>query len=158
MTEGLRDDPVVVRQSLRWKRVGTLMLALLVVAFPVYKAVESSRRIDALQSQDTALMGSGQQLWGLNCAACHGLNGQGVDAPALNSQEFFQGTSDEQIAGIVRGGVPGTAMPAWWNEYGGPLTDQQIAEVVAYIRSWEKTAPSCPDWRTPSCSGAGGGA
>jgi hypothetical protein len=49
-------------------------------------------------------------------------------------------------------------MPAWWNEYGGPLTDQQIAEVVAYIRSWEKTAPSCPDWRTPSCPGSGGGA
>jgi len=158
MTESLRDDPVVVRQSLRWKRVGTLMLALLVVAFPVYKAVESSRRTDALRSQDSALMGSGAQLWGLNCAACHGLNGEGVDAPALNSQEFFQGTSDEQIAGIVRGGVPGTAMPAWWNEYGGPLTDQQIAEVVAYIRSWEKTAPSCPDWRTPSCPGSGGGA
>ena len=158
MSEGLRDDPVVVRQSLRWKRVGTLMLALLVVAFPVYKAVESSRRTDALRSQDTALMGSGPQLWGLNCAACHGLNGQGVSAPALNSQEFFQGTSDEQIAGIVRGGVPGTAMPAWWNEYGGPLTDQQIAEVVAYIRSWQKTAPSCPDWRTPSCPGTKGGA
>jgi mono/diheme cytochrome c family protein len=156
MSEGLREDPVVVRQSRRWKQVGTLMLLLLVVAFPVYKAVESSRRVEALSSQEAALMGSGQQLWGLNCAACHGLNGLGVSAPALNSQEFFQGTSDEQIAGIIRGGVPGTAMPAWWNEYGGPLTDQQIAEVVAYIRSWEKTAPSCPDWRTPTCAGTGG--
>ncbi len=158
MSETLREDPVVVRQSQRWKWVGTLMILLLVVAFPVYKAVESSRRVDALRSQDAALIGSGLQLWGLNCAACHGLNGQGVSAPALNSQEFFQGTSDEQIAGIIRGGVPGTAMPAWWNEYGGPLTDQQITEVVAYIRSWEKTAPSCPDWRTPSCPGTGGGA
>ncbi len=46
-------------------------------------------------------------------------------------------------------------MPAWWNEYGGPLTDQQVAEVVAYVRSWEQTAPSCPDWRTPSCPGTG---
>ena len=124
--------------------------------FPLYQAVESSRRADAVRSQDVALISSGQQLWAINCAACHGTNGQGVDAPALNSQEFFEGTSDEQIAGIVRGGVPGTAMPAWWNEYGGPLTDQQIAEVVAYVRSWEKTAPSCPDWRTPSCPGSGG--
>ena len=158
MSDDLREDPVVVRQSLRWKQVGTLMLLLLVVAFPVYKAVESSRRVNALRSQDSALIGSGAQLWGLNCAACHGLNGQGVSAPALNSQEFFAGTSDEQIAGIVRGGVPGTAMPAWWNEYGGPLTDQQITAVVTYIRSWEKTAPSCPDFRTPACPGAGGGA
>lgn len=155
MTETLREDPVDIARSRRWRWAGTVMLLLLVVAFPVYKAVESSRRADAVRSQDVALVSSGQQLWAINCAACHGTNGQGVDAPALNSQEFFEGTSDEQIAGIVRGGVPGTAMPAWWNEYGGPLTDQQIAEVVAYIRSWEKTAPSCPDWRTPSCPGSG---
>lgn len=156
MSETLREDPVVIRQSQRWKWVGTVMILLLVVAFPVYKAVDSSRRTDALRSQDSALIASGAQLWGLNCASCHGLNGQGSDAPALNSQQFFEGTSNEQIAGIIRGGVPGTAMPAWWNEYGGPLTDQQVAEVVAFIRSWEKTAPSCPEWRTPACAGSGG--
>jgi mono/diheme cytochrome c family protein len=133
------------------------MLLLLVIAFPLYKAVESARRTNALEAQDAALIMSGHQLWGLNCASCHGVNGEGVDAPALNSQEFFQGTTDQQIAGIIKGGIPGSEMPAWWNEYGGPLTDQQIAEVVSFIRSWEKTAPSCPDWRTPSCSAAGGG-
>ncbi|MGZ8651365.1 MAG: c-type cytochrome, partial [Actinomycetota bacterium] len=94
---------------------------------------------------------SGQQLWGLNCAACHGLSGQGMSATALNSQEFFQATSDDQIVDIVRTGVAGTTMPAWSNEHGGPFTDQQIADVVAYIRSWKETAPSCPDWRTPPC-------
>jgi len=41
-------------------------------------------------------------------------------------------------------------MPTWWNELGGPLTDEQIAAIVAYVRSWEKTAPSRPDWRTPA--------
>jgi mono/diheme cytochrome c family protein len=157
MTEALREDPVDVRRTRRWTWVGTFMLLFRVVAFPAYKAVESSRRADAVRAQDVALISSGQQLWALNCAACHGANGQGVSAPALNSQQFFEGTSDEQIAGIARGGVPGTAMPAWWNEYGGPLTDQQIAEVVAFVRSWEKTAPSCPDWRTPSCPGSGTG-
>ena len=74
---------------------------------------------------------------------------QGVIAPALNSQQFLGAVTDEQIQGIIAGGVPGTAMPAWLNEYGGPLTDQEIAEVVAYLRSWEATAPSRPDWRTP---------
>lgn len=157
MSVDVREDPVVLRQTLRWKRVGALMLFLLVIAFPLYKAVESARRADALRSQDAALVRSGRQLWGLNCASCHGVTGQGVDAPALDSQEFFQGTTDQQIAGIIRGGVPGTEMPAWWNEYGGPLTDQQIEEVVAYIRSWEKNAPTCPDWRTPSCPVAGSG-
>jgi len=41
-------------------------------------------------------------------------------------------------------------MPAWLADYGGPLTDQEIAALVTYIRSWEPTAPSRPDWRTPS--------
>ena len=54
-----------------------------------------------------------------------------------------------QMTNIIRGGVPGSAMPAWLADYGGPLTDQQIAALVAYIRSWEPTAPSRSDWRTP---------
>ncbi len=154
MTEPVREDPVVVRQSLRWKRAGAVVLFVLVISFPLYKAVESGRRADALSSQDRALLASGQQLWGLNCSSCHGVNGEGVSAPALNSQEFLTSTTDEQMAGIIRGGIPGTEMPAWWNEYGGPLTDQQIESIVAYVRSWEPTAPSCPDWRTPSCAAA----
>ena len=157
MTESMRDDPAVVRETLKWKRTGAFVLFLLVVSFPVYKAVESGRRSDALTSQQRALVTSGGQLWGLNCAACHGMQGLGVSAPALNSQEFLKSVSDEQVQGIIRGGIPGTAMPAWWNEYGGPLTDQQILSVVAYIRSWEKTAKSCPQWRTPACAPATGG-
>ncbi len=35
-------------------------------------------------------------------------------------------------------------MPAWLNEYGGPLTDQEIQETVAYLRSLEPNAPSGP--------------
>ena len=84
------------------------------------------------------------------------MSGQGVDAPALNSQQFLGSVTDEQMHGIIAGGVPGTEMPAWWNEYGGPLTDEQIAAVVAYIRAWQKTAPSVPDWRTPGGSTGSG--
>lgn len=154
MSETVREDPAVVRRSLRWKRAGTFVLFLLVIAFPLYKAVESGRRADALSAQDRALMTSGQQLWGLNCASCHGVQGLGVSAPALNSQGFLTSITDEQMHGIIRGGIPGTPMPAWWNEYGGPLTDQQIRSVVTYVLSWQPTAPTCPDWRTSSCEAA----
>src|SRR5581483_8382603 len=86
-------------------------------------------------------------------ASCHGASGQGIDAPALNSRQFLGSVEDEQMHGIIAGGIPGTEMPAWWNEYGGPLTDQQIQAIVAYIRSWQKTAPDRPDWRNPSGMG-----
>lgn len=150
-------DDVALRKSLvRWQWVGFVVFFLLVAAFPVYRAVESTRRSDALASQQAALISSGHQLWALNCASCHGVNGEGVDAPALNSQEFLKSVADGQMQGIIAGGIPGTEMPAWWNEYGGPLTDEQIVAIVAYVRSWEKTAPSIPEWRNPQPSGGMG--
>ena len=38
-------------------------------------------------------------------------------------------------------------MPTWSIDMGGSLTDQQIEQIVTYMRSWEPTAPSVPDWR-----------
>ena len=32
-------------------------------------------------------------------------------------------------------------MPAWGQAFGGPFTDEQIAQLVAFIRAWEPTAP-----------------
>jgi mono/diheme cytochrome c family protein len=153
----MHEDPALRKSLVRWQWVGFVVFFLLVAAFPLYKAVESTRRSEALSSQQAALISTGHQLWGLNCAQCHGVSGEGVDAPALNSQEFLNSIADGQMHGIIAGGIPGTEMPAWWNEYGGPLTDEQIAAIVAYVRSWEKTAPSVPDWRSPQPStGAGG--
>jgi mono/diheme cytochrome c family protein len=150
MTDTLHDDPGVTRSSRRWQTAGTFILFLLVLAFPIYRATDGSRRDQALASQNQALLAQGRQLWSTNCASCHGTNGEGGSAPALNSQEFLTSVTDDQIHGIIAGGIPGTAMPAWLNDYGGPLTDEQIAAVVTYLRSWEKTAPSVPDWRTPT--------
>lgn len=150
MSQTLRDDPEVSRSSRRWQAAGTFILILLVLAFPLYRATDGSRRDAALASQNQALLRQGRDLWATNCAACHGTNGGGGDAPALNSQEFLASVSDDQIHGIVAGGIPGTPMPAWLNDYGGPLTDEQISALVTYLRSWEKTAPSVPDWRTPN--------
>lgn len=149
MTEQMRDDPTLVAASRKWQTAGVVVLLLLVLAFPAYRVVESHRRTDALTAQNTALVMGGRQLWSQNCTTCHGVTGQGADSPALNTQQFLTGANDLQIHGIIAGGVPGTEMPAWWNEYGGPLTDQQIAELVAYLRSWEPNAPSNPNWRTP---------
>lgn len=94
----------------------------------------------------------GRPLWNANCASCHGREGQGIDAPALNAKEFFEVASEQQIHHIIQSGVPGTEMGAWWNEFGGPLTDEQVHAIVAFLQSWEATAPSRPDWRNPSPS------
>jgi len=153
VTEKL-DDPADLRRSTRrWQVAGIWVFLVLVFSFPVYKLTEDNRLNDALASQDQAQIAAGSQLWSLNCAECHGKMGQGITAPALNSKEFLSSVTDEQIHGIIAGGIPGSAMPAWLADYGGPLTQQQIDALVAYLRSWEATAPSVPNWRTPSGSG-----
>jgi hypothetical protein len=38
-------------------------------------------------------------------------------------------------------------MPAWSQDYGGTLTDEQVRQIVTYLRSFEPHAPSVPDWR-----------
>ena len=121
----------------------------LVLAFPAYKGVEATRRDKALTARETALVSSGRQLWALNCASCHGDQGEGVDAPALRSKQFLDSITDEQMHRIVAAGITGSEMPAWWDEFGGPLTDDQIAAVVAWVRSWQPSAPDRPDWRNP---------
>jgi mono/diheme cytochrome c family protein len=153
MTEKL-DDPADLRRSTRrWQVAGIWVFLVLVLSFPVYKLTEDNRLNDALASQDQAQISAGSQLWSLNCSECHGKMGEGVSAPALNAKEFLSSVTDEQIHGIVAGGIPGSAMPAWLTDYGGPLTQQQIDALVVYLRSWEATAPSVPNWRTPSRSG-----
>lgn len=146
-------DDLILRRSLhRWRRGGAVALFALFLAFPVYRVVESGRREEAFTARARALVVAGHALWGQNCASCHGANGEGEDAPALNSREFLQNVTDEQIHHLTAAGIPGTEMPAWWNELGGPFTDEQIRALVAFVRSWEETAPSRPDWRNPGAT------
>lgn len=138
----------------RWLIAGIFVLVALIAAFPAYKAVESARRDDALARRQSALLLAGQKLWTDNCSACHGVQGEGPAAPALRSREFLSQTPDRLIHHVIQAGVPGTAMSAWWNEFGGPLTDDQIAALVAFLRNWEDDAPSISDWREPGASTA----
>jgi mono/diheme cytochrome c family protein len=81
----------------------------------------------------------GEWLFSITCARCHGADGYGTPlAPSLNNQTFLSDTPDDAIQQIIAGGVTGTAMPAW----GGRLSESDIAALVAYLRSWEPTAPA----------------
>ena len=74
-------------------------------------------------------------------------DGDGGSAPTLNAKQFLKSATDEQIRSLIAGGVSGTDMPAWSQDYGGTLTDEQVRQIVTYLRSFEPHAPSVPDWR-----------
>jgi len=65
------------------------------------------------------------------CAPCHGTDLAGGRAPTLFSERVLTSNDDETLAAKIRDGVPNTAM----QPFKGTLDDQQIWQLVAYIRT-----------------------
>ena len=121
--------------------VSAVLAIAILIAFQLYLIREPARleadAADDLQAAQTA----GGRLFNEQCVACHGDHGQGGVGPALNSRALLTSASDELLFNLIRTGVPGTSMPAWGQVFGGPLTDEEIRQVVAYLRAWEAGAP-----------------
>ena len=54
-------------------------------------------------------------------------------APPLNN--VFQRWDEEIVRETIERGRPGTPMPTWGVEYGGPMTQQMVDDVIAYLKS-----------------------
>ena len=70
-------------------------------------------------------------LFTATCAPCHGTDLAGGRAPTLFSERLLTSNDDETLAAKIRDGVPNTAM----QPFKGTLDDQQIWQLVAYIRT-----------------------
>lgn len=66
-----------------------------------------------------------------NCAVCYGGDGRGRVGANLTQFPGIQVSAALEQA--IAEGVPGSVMPAWFQTRGGPLRDQDIADLVAYI-------------------------
>lgn len=75
-----------------------------------------------------------------NCAFCHGLGARGGGrGPDLTRTPKKHGDSDGEIFNTINNGVAGTAMPPnGATQQGVGMTDEEIWQVVTYIRSVEK--------------------
>jgi mono/diheme cytochrome c family protein len=129
------------------------------VGLPLYWLAEPGRQSGAIETFDQTFINRGAKLFaptddgGYNCAGCHGAEGVGGQAPPFTLTDTdgeFVATvtwrapaldtvllrfSEEELRQILVYGRPGTPMPAWGTEGGGPLTTQQIDELIAYIAS-----------------------
>ena len=140
-------DDDLEQSTNRWMAVGAGLLLTMALVFPFYRLYEPSSRDAARADQAASLAAEGESVWQFNCSACHGLAGEGVVGPALNSTQFLQSATDDQARSLISVGIPGSQMSAYSLDHGGPLTSEQIRSVVAYIRAWEPDAPDRPDWR-----------
>jgi mono/diheme cytochrome c family protein len=86
-----------------------------------------------VSSQNGAALGA--PLYMIHCSVCHGVQGEGVDGPSLRNSQFVQTASDQAVGETIANGRPGTEMPAWLRENGGPLDNDEVAYVVSYIHT-----------------------
>lgn len=130
------------------------LLAVIAVLLPLYWLAEPGRQKGAVESYKELFIDRGLQLYetGAQCVTCHGgagvggvttfiindQNGQFVgqvtwNAPALNNVLYRY--NEDQVRYVLNWGRPGTPMAAWGTPGGGPLTTQQIDDLIAYLWS-----------------------
>ncbi len=89
---------------------------------------------------------AGEYEFRINCALCHGLGARGGGrGPDLTRAQKKHVHSDAEMFQVISNGIPGTAMPSnGTNGQGVGMTDEEIWQIIAYIRSVEVKAPAKP--------------
>jgi mono/diheme cytochrome c family protein len=143
------------------QKAGLACLIIVALGLPVYWAREPGRQEGAIKEFNQIAVNRGFSLFQpsdsplhgahFGCAGCHGLNADGGAAkytitdflgrqrqvqwaaPALNT--VMHRFSADEVTQILVYGRANTPMPAWGVAGGGPMNDQQISDLVAYLQS-----------------------
>ena len=130
--------------------IATLLTVAIAALLTVYWLLEPHRaKVEAEQMRLEAAE-KGKVLYQKHCARCHGENGgpqRGIRP--INSKDYLKNVNDAILYKIIERGIPGTGMAALGDEEGGPLNPEQINQLVAFIRNWEKAAPTYPEEAAP---------
>lgn len=131
-----------------------VLLAIIGLTLPLYWLYEPARQAGAEDGFRNRAISRGETVYveGAQCINCHGPEGSGGVAawtitnadgefvkqvnwqtPALDTVLYRY--SKEEVLSILVYGRPNTPMPAWGAEGGGPLTEQQLTNTIAYLES-----------------------
>jgi cytochrome c oxidase cbb3-type subunit III len=97
-------------------------------------------------SGDAKAAKAGEFEFRINCAFCHGLGARGGGrGPDLTRAHKHHGDSDADLFQNISQGIPGTVMPAnGTNGQGVGMTDDEIWQIITYIRSIQVQSPAKP--------------
>jgi cytochrome c oxidase cbb3-type subunit III len=89
---------------------------------------------------------AGEYEFRINCAVCHGLGAHGGGrGPDLTRAQKKHAHSDAELFQVISNGIPGTVMPAnGTNGQGIGMMDEEIWQIITYIRSVEMKVPAKP--------------
>ena len=145
---------------MKWQAaLGGISLAVLIGVLALIAVGESNRMAAANQAYAAQAIETGASEFENLCRSCHGPQGLGTPlAPPLNIASLFDGTRlqavgfngtvDDYVRGTISAGRPVPSaganypqrMPTWSQRFGGPLRDDQIDALVAFVMNWEDRA------------------
>lgn len=145
---------------MKWQiALGMLSIVALTGLVAIVAVGEEGRMFSFTEAFQARQIETGASLFEDNCRTCHGPQGKGSPlAPAINAADLFNGqrlkavgfsgTVEDYVRGVVAAGRPvpseGTnypqRMPTWSQRFGGPLREDQIDSLVAFVMNWEDRA------------------
>ncbi|MBW7907356.1 MAG: c-type cytochrome [Kiritimatiellae bacterium] len=98
-------------------------------------------------SADPAILAKGKSIYGINCVACHAMDGQGLVGPNLTDDFWIHGGSFQEISHTIIEGVPEKGMISWKLV----LKEDEIHAVASYVWSLHGTdvSASVPPAKPP---------
>jgi cytochrome c oxidase cbb3-type subunit 3 len=125
-------------------RSGRRLLVALALGIALSLTATWSRAADDRNplAGDPKAVKAGEYEFRINCALCHGLGARGGGrGPDLTRAQKKHTHSDAEMFQVISNGIAGTAMPAnGTNGQGVGMTDEEIWQIIAYIRSQEVKA------------------
>jgi len=139
--------------------LGTIfvLLSMGILIYLGFKEPTRMQDYERIQAAEQIEFGAG--LFEANCTRCHGTQAQGTAlAPCLRCEELFttrldevgwEGSLEDYVISVITTGrqvstrpelYPGggkPAMPTWSEKLGGPLRDDQIRAIAAFIMNYE---------------------
>ncbi|TMD57007.1 MAG: c-type cytochrome, partial [Chloroflexi bacterium] len=118
-----------------------IMLSVISLMIPVFWIMETNQEAVSKTNQFTTAVQRGATLYAQYCFQCHGISGQGAKGPKINGNPAVNSLSDMDLMRIISAGIYDPAdpktplMPAWSDQYGGPLTQDQITYLFDLVRS-----------------------
>ncbi|MFD1612474.1 c-type cytochrome [Sphingomonas tabacisoli] len=92
-------------------------------------------RAKMYEGNASAVSEGGRLYMQMNCVGCHANGGGGMGPPLMDDKWRYGGRMEQIVATIDQGRPNG--MPSWR----GKLTDQQMWQIAAYVRSLSANVP-----------------
>jgi cytochrome c2 len=151
--------------------IGTICFMLTMIILGFATLLEPARLENTTLAFEGRQVEKGAALFQANCSTCHGVEGKaeqcfdpssgeptGCAGLPLNNADLLCGDASVRMARLdwsgskrnlilqtISAGRPGTLMPTWSQEFGGPMEQYQIDQVTNFVLNWGEDPALCTE-------------